>query len=86
MNPVPDLQLQADAGRLDATTLASLPAQVRRPAYDRAATRIGVVHFGPGAKFEKLRVRDAAIRVAADNHPAATTASRSRPRNGNGCA
>ena len=35
--------------RLSSATLASLPEAVRRPAYDRAATRIGVVHFGPGA-------------------------------------
>ncbi|WP_372018029.1 mannitol dehydrogenase family protein [Pseudoxanthomonas sp. 10H] len=35
--------------RLSDATLAALPAAVRRPAYDRAGTRIGVVHFGPGA-------------------------------------
>ncbi|MDB5425680.1 MAG: mtlK, partial [Phenylobacterium sp.] len=35
--------------RLSDATLAGLPPQVLRPAYDRAATRIGVVHFGPGA-------------------------------------
>ncbi len=35
--------------RLSDTTLARLPPQVRVPAYDRAKTRIGVVHFGPGA-------------------------------------
>src|SRR5690606_39027995 len=35
--------------RLSAATVASLPASVQRPAYDREATRIGVVHFGPGA-------------------------------------
>ena len=29
--------------------LAGLPPDILRPAYDRAATRIGVVHFGPGA-------------------------------------
>jgi fructuronate reductase len=34
--------------RLDDTQLASLPAAVRRPAYDRAQ-RIGIVHFGIGA-------------------------------------
>ena len=43
--------MPAGAGlpRLDAASLASLPPQVRRPAYAREATRIGVVHFGPGA-------------------------------------
>src|SRR5690606_7710582 len=40
---------EPDRPRLGTATLASLPAQVRRPAYDREATRIGVVHFGPGA-------------------------------------
>ncbi|WP_068877105.1 MULTISPECIES: mannitol dehydrogenase family protein [unclassified Phenylobacterium] len=35
--------------RLSNLTLAQVPAPVRTPAYDRAATRIGVVHFGPGA-------------------------------------
>lgn len=53
MNQVSMVQAPAsgepDRPRLGAATLASLPAQVRRPAYDREATRIGVVHFGPGA-------------------------------------
>jgi fructuronate reductase len=35
--------------RLSDATLGSLPRDVLRPAYDRASTRIGVVHFGPGA-------------------------------------
>ncbi|AKC86380.1 mannitol dehydrogenase family protein [Pseudoxanthomonas suwonensis] len=35
--------------RLSDATLAGLPAQVALPAYDRARTRIGIVHFGPGA-------------------------------------
>lgn len=35
--------------RLSDATLPTLPAAVRRPGYDRAATRAGVVHFGPGA-------------------------------------
>lgn len=35
--------------RLSDATLARLPPQVRLPVYDRASTRIGVVHFGPGA-------------------------------------
>jgi fructuronate reductase len=37
------------SGRLSDATLGALPAGVIRPAYDRAATRVGVVHFGPGA-------------------------------------
>ena len=35
--------------RLSDATLALLPPQVQLPAYDRASTRIGVVHLGPGA-------------------------------------
>ena len=35
--------------RLCERTLPLLPTEVGRPAYDRAATRLGVVHFGPGA-------------------------------------
>jgi fructuronate reductase len=34
---------------LDPNQLARLPRHVVRPAYDRNATDIGVVHFGPGA-------------------------------------
>jgi fructuronate reductase len=35
--------------RLSDATLGEVHAAVRTPAYDRAATRVGVVHFGPGA-------------------------------------
>ncbi|AUX42509.1 mannitol dehydrogenase [Sorangium cellulosum] len=35
--------------RLSEATLGLVPPHVERPAYDRAAARIGVVHFGPGA-------------------------------------
>ncbi len=37
------------ASRLAAATLPQLPATIAVPAYDRAATRIGIVHIGPGA-------------------------------------
>ena len=37
------------AARLSPATLPGLPASVQRPGYDRDATRIGIVHFGPGA-------------------------------------
>jgi fructuronate reductase len=37
------------AARLSDATLAGLPPAVARPAYDRAAARVGVVHLGPGA-------------------------------------
>ncbi len=36
-------------GRLSERTLSQAPPQVLRPRYDRANTRIGTVHFGPGA-------------------------------------
>ncbi len=35
--------------RLSLATLARVPDTVAMPAYDPAATRIGIVHFGPGA-------------------------------------
>ncbi len=35
--------------RLSATTAASLPGEVVRPAYDRGAMAVGIVHFGIGA-------------------------------------
>lgn len=35
--------------RLSDATLERVRAPVRAPAYDRAAVRVGVVHFGPGA-------------------------------------
>ena len=35
--------------RLSESTLPLLPPAVIRPPYDRAAARVGVVHFGPGA-------------------------------------
>ena len=38
-----------EVARLCEATLDRLPASVARPAYDRAATRIGVVHLGIGA-------------------------------------
>lgn len=33
----------------EATLTTTVPTDVARPVYDRAATRIGIVHFGPGA-------------------------------------
>ena len=35
--------------RLSASSLAGLPASVRRPTYDRAALKPGIVHLGLGA-------------------------------------
>ena len=59
--------------RLSDRTLASLPPQVLRPAYDRAATRIGVLHFGPGAfhrahqafYFDRMLAADPGLAISA---------------------
>ena len=52
MTPAPGIATAAGGAarpRLSDATLAALPASVQRPAYARESTRIGVVHFGPGA-------------------------------------
>jgi fructuronate reductase len=54
------------ASFLSQAGLASLPSHVVRPAYDRSALGVGIVHFGPGAFhrvhqawcFESLLARD----------------------------
>ena len=51
---------------LSERTLPQVPSTVLRPSYDRASTRIGTVHFGPGAfhrahqafYFDRLLERD----------------------------
>ena len=59
--------------RLSERTLSHAPPQVLRPRYDRASTRIGSVHFGPGAfhrahqafYFDRLLERDARRAICA---------------------
>ena len=59
--------------RLNDSTLGDLPADVARPAYDRATTRIGIVHFGPGAFhrghqaffYDRMLARDSGLAVSA---------------------
>jgi fructuronate reductase len=59
--------------RLSAASLDRLPATVGRPGYDRAATRIGVVHFGPGGfhrahqawYFDEMLGRDPGLAISA---------------------
>jgi fructuronate reductase len=59
--------------RLSERTLMHVPQEVLRPQYDRARTRIGTVHFGPGAfhrahqafYFDRLLERDADRAVSA---------------------
>ncbi len=41
--------MDGDQLHLSEATLTGLPAEIARPAYDRRRTRIGIVHFGPGA-------------------------------------
>ncbi|MFL5296814.1 MAG: mannitol dehydrogenase family protein [Phenylobacterium sp.] len=60
-------------GRLSDATLGALPPGVLRPAYDRAATRVGVVHFGPGAFhrahqaffFDRMLAKDPGLAISA---------------------
>ncbi|MBU1375131.1 MAG: mannitol dehydrogenase family protein [Alphaproteobacteria bacterium] len=59
--------------RLSDATLAQVRAPVRTPAYDRAATRVGVVHFGPGAfhrahqawYFDRMLASDPGLAICA---------------------
>ncbi|MGH6911484.1 MAG: mannitol dehydrogenase family protein, partial [Phenylobacterium sp.] len=59
--------------RLSNAALAQAKRGVLLPAYDRAATRIGVVHFGPGAfhrahqafYFDRMLERDPAFAISA---------------------
>ena len=59
--------------RLSGHTLANARPDVLRPDYDRAAARVGIVHFGPGAfhrahqayYFDRLLERDARRAVCA---------------------
>lgn len=59
--------------RLSDATLAQAMPRVIRPAYDRAATRIGVMHFGPGAfhrahqafYFDQMLARDEGLAISA---------------------
>jgi fructuronate reductase len=59
--------------RLSNSTLAQVRAPVRTPAYDRAATRVGVVHFGPGAfhrahqawYFDRMLASDPGLAICA---------------------
>jgi fructuronate reductase len=59
--------------RLSERTLPETPPEVLRPDYDRASTRVGTVHFGPGAfhrahqafYFDRLLERDRSRAVCA---------------------
>jgi len=59
--------------RLSDATLPQVPSPVRTPTYDRAATRVGVVHFGPGAfhrahqawYFDRMLATDPGLAICA---------------------
>src|SRR4051794_10711188 len=59
--------------RLRDATLGALRADVLRPAYERAATRVGVAHFGPGAfhrahqaaYFDRMLAQDPSLAISA---------------------
>ena len=61
------------SGRLCDATVGDLAPGVARPAYDRAALRTGVVHFGPGAfhrahqafYFDRMLAKDPTLAVCA---------------------
>ncbi|WP_407848152.1 mannitol dehydrogenase family protein [Bordetella petrii] len=56
------------AGRLNAASLAGLPADVARPAYDRRRLRAGIVHLGMGAfhRAHQAPVTDLALAASGD--------------------
>ena len=68
--PTPDA---TSSRRLSERTLASARPDVLRPNYDRASTRVGTVHFGPGAfhrahqafYFDRLLERDSSRAICA---------------------
>ncbi|MNQ50275.1 Mannitol 2-dehydrogenase [compost metagenome] len=58
----------ADAARLTPAHLAALPLEVARPAYDRNALRVGIVHLGLGAfaRAHLAAVNEAALHAGGD--------------------
>ena len=55
-----------DGPRLSGATLATLPAEIARPGYDRDAVTPGIVHLGVGA-FHRAHQADYTDRVLADD-------------------
>jgi fructuronate reductase len=76
--------------RLSDSTLRNAHPQVLRPGYDRANTRIGTVHFGPGAfhrahqayYFDRLLERDPARAVSVVSLKTAGVRAALTPQNG----
>jgi fructuronate reductase len=80
----------ASLRRLCERTLPDAPPGVLRPAYDRTSTRIGTVHFGPGAfhrahqayYFERLLERDANRAICAVSLKTSSLRDALAPQNG----
>ncbi len=76
--------------RLSERTLAQVPGGVPRPNYDRAGTRIGTVHFGPGAfhrahqafYFDRLLEHDAHRAICAVSLRASRVREALQPQDG----
>ncbi len=79
-----------DRPRLCERTLPEVPSNVLRPSYDRAGTRIGTVHFGPGAfhrahqavYFDRLLERDPRRAICAVSLRTASVRDALRPQDG----
>src|SRR5690606_20535018 len=72
----PRMQMSfTESPRLSLSGLPRLPAQVQRPAYDPAATAIGIVHFGPGAFHRAHQAVYLDDLLAADPHWAISAVS-----------
>src|SRR5690606_11554871 len=72
----PRMQMSfTESPRLSLSGLPQLPAQVQRPAYDPAATAMGIVHFGPGAFHRAHQAVYLDDLLAADPHWAISAVS-----------
>jgi fructuronate reductase len=76
--------------RLSDATLGGLPADVARPVYDRAATHVGIVHFGPGAfhrahqafYVDRMLARDPGLAISAVSLRSDTVRAALAPQDG----
>jgi fructuronate reductase len=76
--------------RLSDRTLAQASAGVIRPSYDRTPTRVGVVHFGPGAfhrahqayYFDRMLMRDPGLAISAVSLNSDTVRQALQPQDG----
>ena len=76
--------------RLSDHTLAQVAAGVARPGFDRAGTRVGVLHFGPGAfhrahqayYFDRMLGRDPGLAISAVSLNSDTVRQALEPQDG----